>query len=184
MKKTTLKNVEHLQQAISLQQNCAATIGTCINNILPRINNLEQTVLKLQKWITMDHDRVQLNALDYDLDIDGPPTPRRYVNTAVVSVQDHFTLSESEILDVTESQADYSAEESPDPIHHNFEVSHGHENFPPDIQDATTTAHQNTTKYNVYSDKIPELEEDWDNGQFDDDESTLITHNNTHSESK
>ena len=82
-----------------------------------------------------------------------------------------FTLSEPDILDVTEPQAeDYSAEESPDPILHNFEVSHGHEDFPSDIQDTTTTAHQNTTEYNAHSDKIPELEEDLDNGQFDDAE--------------
>ena len=29
LKKATLKNVEHLQQAISVQQNYAATICTC-----------------------------------------------------------------------------------------------------------------------------------------------------------
>ena len=62
-------------------------------------------------------------------------------------------------------------------------MSHGHEDFSSDIQDTTTTAHQNATKYHVYSDKIPELEEDWDNGQFD-AESTLMTHHNTHSESE
>ena len=59
LKKATSKNIEHLH----VQQNCAATICTYINNILPCINKLEQTVLELQKQITMDHDRVQLNAL-------------------------------------------------------------------------------------------------------------------------
>ena len=166
-----------------MRQNCAATICTYIN-ILPRIAKLEQTVLELQKQITTDHDRVQLNALDYDPDTDGPQPPRRHVNTAVVSVQDHFTPSESEILEVTESPSeDYSIEESPNRIHHNSEVSHGYEDLPSDIQDTTTTAHQNTTEYNADSDEIPVLE-DWDNGQFDDAESTLITHHNTHSESK
>ena len=183
LKKATSKNIEHLQQAIYVQQNCAATICTYINNILPCITILEQTVLKLQKRITMDHNRVQLNTPDYDPDIDGPQTPRRHVNTTAVSVQDHFTPSESEILDVAESQAeDYSAEESTNPIHHNSEVSHGYEDFPSDIQIAITTAHRTTTEYNAYSDKIPELEEDWDNGQVADVESTLITHHNTHSE--
>ena len=88
-------------------------------------------------------------------------------------------------MDVAESQVeDYSTEESPDPIHHNSEVSHRYEDFPSEIQATTTTAHQTTTKYNAGSDEIPELEEDWDNGQFADAESTLITHHNTHSESK
>ena len=34
LKKATLKNIEHLQQAVNVQQNCAATICTYINNIL------------------------------------------------------------------------------------------------------------------------------------------------------
>ena len=102
-----------------------------------------------------------------------------------MSVQDHFTPSGLEILDVTESPTeDHSAEESTNPIHHNSEVSHWYEDFPSDIKINTTTAHQITTKYNANSDKIPKLEEDWDNNQFADAESTLITHHNTQSESE
>ena len=43
--------------------------------------------------------------------------------------------------------------------------------------------HIETTQHHADTDEIPELE-DWDNGQFNDAESTLITHHNTHSESK
>ena len=74
---------------------------------------LEQTLLKLQQKITTNQDIVQINAPDYDPDIDGLQHPRRHTNTAEVSVQDHFPPSESEILDATESQAeDCTAEES------------------------------------------------------------------------
>ena len=101
-----------------MQQTCAATIYTYINSILPRITKLEQTALELQQKITMDQDRVQINAPYYDPDIDGPQHPRRHANTAVVSVQDHFTSSESEISDVAESQAeDHTAKESPNQIY-------------------------------------------------------------------
>ena len=101
-----------------------------------------------------------------------------------MSVQDHFTLLDSEISDVTESQAeDHSTEESSDPIHNHSEVSHGYEDLPSGIQDTSTTANQDTTQYHADADEIPELKEDWNNGQFDDAESTLITHYNTHSES-
>ena len=48
LKKATSENTEHLQQAINVQQNCIATICTYINNILPHITKLEQTVLELQ----------------------------------------------------------------------------------------------------------------------------------------
>ena len=59
-----------------------------------------------------------------------------------MSVQDHFTLLDSETLDVTELQAEYhSTEESSDPIHNHSEVSHGYDHLPSGIQDATTTAH-------------------------------------------
>ena len=101
LKKATSKNIEHLQQTISGQQNCTATICTCINNILPHINKLEQPVLKLQKSITTDHDRVQLNAPDCDPDIDSPQLPTSHANTAVVSVWDHLTLLDSQVSDVT-----------------------------------------------------------------------------------
>ena len=59
-----------------------------------------------------------------------------------MSVQDHFTPLDSEILDVAESQVeDHSTEESSDPIHNYSEVSHGNEDLPSGIQDATTKAH-------------------------------------------
>ena len=88
-------------------------------------------------------------------------------------------------MDVAESQTeDHTAEESTDPIYHNSEESHGYEDFLSDIQINTTTAHPTTTQYNTGSEEIPELENDWDNGQFADAESTLITQHNTHSESK
>ena len=146
---------------------------------------LEQTVLELQQKITMDQDRVQINALDYDPDIDGPQHSRKQTNTAVVSVQDNFTPSESEILEVAESQAeDHTAEESPDPIYHSSEESHWYEDFPSHIQNNTTAQHPITAEYSADLEEIPELEEDWDNGRFADAESTLITHHNTHSESE
>ena len=91
LKQATSKNIEHLQQAIDVQQTCTATICMYINSILPCIMKLEQTVLQLQQKITMEQDTVQINALDFDLDIDGPQPPRSHTNTVVVSVQEHFT---------------------------------------------------------------------------------------------
>ena len=120
----------------------SATICTYINNILPSINKLKQTVLELQKCITTDHDRVQLNAPDCDPDIDSPQLPTSHVNTAVVSVWDHLTPSDSQILDVAESETEnHSTEESSGPIYKHSEVSHGNEDISSGLQDPTTTAH-------------------------------------------
>ena len=41
-----------------------------------------------------------------------------------------------------------------------------------------------TLGYSIDSEEIPELKEDWDNGQFADVDSSLITRHNTHSESE
>ena len=62
-------------------------------------------------------------------------------------------------------------------------MSHGYEDLPSGIQDTTTTTHGNTTPHHTNADEIPELE-DWDNGQFNDAESTLIKHHNAPPESK
>ena len=87
-------------------------------------------------------------------------------------------------MDVVESQAeDHSTEESSTTIHSHSEVSDGNEDLPSGIQEATTTAHRDTAQNHADAEEIPELE-DWDSGQFDDVESTLITHHNTHSESQ
>ena len=48
LKQTTSKNIEHLQQAINVQQMCMATICMYINSILPHIMKLGQTILQLQ----------------------------------------------------------------------------------------------------------------------------------------
>ena len=181
MKQATSKNIEHLQQAINVQQMCTATICTYINSILPHIMKLKQTVLQLQQKVTTEQDTVQINAPDIDLDTDGPKPPRSHTNTVVVSVQEHFTSPEPEVLDAAESQEDNTARESSDFICHSSEESHGYEDFSQDIQNHTTAQYQITTEF---SDEIPELEEDWDNGQFADAKTTLITRHNTHSESE
>ena len=57
----------------------------------------------------------------------------------------------------------------------NSEESHGYEDFSQDIQNHTTAQNQITPEYNTGSEQILELEEDWDNGQFADAKTTLIT---------
>ena len=139
-----------MQPAINVQQTCTATICMYTNSILPHITKLEQTVHQLQQKITTEQDRVQINAPDYDLDIDGPQPPRRHTNTVVVSVLEHFTPSESDTLDATGSQAkDNTADESFDFIYHNSEESYGYEDFSQHIQNNTTAQNQITLEYTI-----------------------------------
>ena len=164
---------------------CMAIICTYINNILPCITKLEQTILQLQEKITTEQDIVQINALEFDPDIDRPHPPRSCNNTAIVSVQEHLTPSEPLVLDATEFQAeDDTAGESFDFKYNTSEESHGYDDFSQDIQNHTTVQNQFTPEYSANSEEILELEADWDNGQFADAETTLIIRHNTHSESE
>ena len=103
----------------------------------------------------------------------------------VVSVQEHLTAPESEVLHAAEFQAeDDTARESANFTYNNSEESHGYDHFPQDIQNHTTEQNQITPGYSVDLEEIPELEEDWDNGQFADADTNLATRHNTHSESE
>ena len=81
-------------------------------------------------------------------------------------------------------QKDNTARESPDSICNNSEESHGYDDLLQDIQNHTTEQNQVTPGYSIDSEEIPELEEDWDNGQFADADTNLIIRHNTHSESE
>ena len=59
LKQATSKNIEHLQQAIIVQQMCTATLCTYISNILPHITKLKQTIHQLQQKSTTEQDTVQ-----------------------------------------------------------------------------------------------------------------------------
>ena len=104
LKQATSKKVEHLQQAITVQQIYTANLCTYINNILPCITKLEEAILQLEQKFTTEQDTIQINVPDFYLDIDGPNPPRTHNNTSIVSVQEHLISPEPEISDATNFQ--------------------------------------------------------------------------------
>ena len=97
LKEATSRNIENLQQAITVQQMYTISMCSYINNILPRISKLEDAIHKFDQKLTMEQDTIQINALDFNPDIDGPNIPRAYNNTAGVSVQGRLTSPEPEL---------------------------------------------------------------------------------------
>ena len=131
----------------------------------------------------MEQDTIQINALDFDLDIDKLNPLRTCNNTVVVSVQQHLTSPEPEVSDATNFQEKDTDRDPPNTKYNNSEESHRYDNFPQDIQDHTSEQSQITSGCSIDPEEIPELEEDWDNGQFADTDTNLINRHNTHSES-
>ena len=65
---------------------------------------LEDAIHKLNNKLTMEQDTFQINAPDFNLDIDGPNIPRAHNNTVVVSVQEWLALPKLELANATNSQ--------------------------------------------------------------------------------
>ena len=55
----------------------------------------------------MEQDTIQINALDFNPDIDGPNIPRAHNNKVVVSVQEWLTSPEPEVADATISKTNH-----------------------------------------------------------------------------
>ena len=114
LKGATSRNVENLQQAITVQQTYTANLCPYINNILPHITKLEDAILKLEQKLTTEQDTIQIKTPDFDPDINGPNIPRAHNNTAIVSVQEWVTSPEPELSDATNFQEENTDRDPPD----------------------------------------------------------------------
>ena len=70
LKEATSRNVENLQQALTVQQTYTTNLYGHFNVILSRITKLENSIQKLTEKFTMDQDTVQTDAPDFDPNID------------------------------------------------------------------------------------------------------------------
>ena len=107
-----------------------------MNNILPCITKLEDVIHKFDQKLTKEQDIIQINAPEFDPDIDGPNIPRPHNNTVVVLVPEWLTSPESELSDTTNFQ-ETTDRDPPNTTHNNLEESHGHDNFSQHISNHT-----------------------------------------------
>ena len=170
--------------------NCPGDIYfKCEWSCLSRITKLENDIQKLMEKVTMEQETVQIDAPDFDPDIDRPDSQRLHHNTAVVSVQELFISLKPESIYAINTQEEAADSDQFNTGHSNSEDSHRPGNFPQQILDHLSednfTRQQHVTSINYkISDKIPLLEEDWKNGQFTDTDTSIINRHNTHLESE
>ena len=177
------QNVQNIQTSLGIQQTYASTLCTHINNIYNKLSELQKHI---QHHCMYPHqtDTVQINALEYDPDIDvdnQPNTDKRHVT---VSVQGTLNTSqESSVLEDDNSIAPDNTTTSQNQQETNWPDA-------PTIQilsvSSTTPDQPSEVTYNrcqiqpsAVDLEIPELEEDSDQDQFADLD-TFITHHNTH----
>ena len=124
----TSRNVENLQQALNLLQTYTSTLCSHANVIFSKSTKLEADIQKLTEKITMEQDTVQIDALDFDPDIDG-------ADTAIVSVHELFTSPEPESTDATNAQEETADREQLDTGHSNSEDPYRPHNFSQQFSD-------------------------------------------------
>ena len=74
LKEVTRKNVENFQTSLNLQQTYSVALGSHINNIYHKISEIQQQLPHPTQHMNTG-DVIQINAPEFELDIDGrPPT--------------------------------------------------------------------------------------------------------------
>ena len=179
LKKATSKNIENLHNAINLQQTYTTSLCSNVNSIYTKLTQLYRQIQTYCLYPHSQTDSVQLNALEYDSDIDGqtdilpdiqPQTPSHAKNT------------EEDPTPVTANSEEYSTlpqdsdklESESEPVQNSTEhLLH---------QDAEQSREQYQNNHRSQLEDMPELEDkDWEDGQFMD--ADLIDHHNTTAES-
>ena len=94
LNEVTSRNVQNLQQVITVKQTYTANLCTYVNNILLHITKLEDAIHKFEQKLTTEQDTIQINTPDFDPDIGGPSIPRAHNNAVAVSVQEQLISPE------------------------------------------------------------------------------------------
>ena len=80
LKKATSKNIENLQEVVNLQQNYTTSLCSHINSIYTKLAQLDRQIQTHCLYPYPQSDVVQINALEYDSDIDGQTELLTYIH--------------------------------------------------------------------------------------------------------
>ena len=192
LKKATSKNIENLQEAINLQQTYTTSLCSHISAIYSKLAQLDRQVQTHCLYPNPQSDVVQINAPEYDPDIDGqtdllpdiqPSTASHTVCTAKAS--SHAKKIEEDTAPVTTNSEEHAASSQDSnrlkpqsqPVLDNTDHSV--------YQDTEQPGEEYPNNYRPQLEDIPELEdneENWEEGQFV--VMDFIDHHNTTEESE
>ena len=178
LKEVAHKNIENFQASLSSQQTYSAALGSHINNIYHKISKLQQQLPHPTQHMNTG-DIIQINAPEFDPDIDGRPTTKEHReiqgsdNPIQHLVGETKTSKAPALPQEVEEVVDW-----PDAVPVEILLQSAQDNDH-NIPVAST---QPETNYS----EIPQLESDIDEeeeGQFEDIQ-TYLDHHNTYQESQ
>ena len=197
LKKATSKNIENLHDAIILQQTYTTSLCSHVNSIYTKLAQLDR---QIQTHCLYPHSKsgsVQLNAPEYDSDIDGQTEPLPNIQPSVPTHTENTKEASSHTENTEEalSHAENNAENPAQVTANSEEYSALQQNSDrlesqsqPVLNSPEHSVHQDIEQsredYQNYhrpqSEDILELEEEdenWEEGQCKD--ADLIDHHNT-----
>ena len=89
LKKATSKNIENLHNTINLQQTYTKSLCSHVNTIYTKLVQLDKQIQTHCLYSHSQTDSVQINAPEYDSDIDGQSNTLRDIKPQVPSQRQH-----------------------------------------------------------------------------------------------
>ena len=178
LKEATRKNIKNFQASLSSQQTYLAALGSHINNIYHKISELQQQLPHPTQHMNTG-DIIQINAPEFNLDIDGRPTTKEHgeIQGSDKPIQHHVEETKKSeapaLLQQVEGEVDWL-----DAVPVEIPPQSAQDND----YNISVVSTQPETNYN----DIPELESvsnKEEEGQFDDIQ-TYLDHHNTYQESQ
>ena len=179
LKKATFKNIENLYDAIDLQQMYTTSLCSHINTIYTNLAQLDKQIQIICLYPHSETGSVQINAPEYDSNIDGQIDTLPDIQLQVPS---HAENTEEDSAPVTSNSEEYSMlSQDSDRLESQSKSVQNRAEYSPH-QDAEQFREQHKNSQRSQLEDIPELEdEDWEGRQFAD--ADLIDHHNTKTES-
>ena len=175
-------NIQNIQMSHNLQQTYSSSFFLHFNNIYSKLSELQKQIQHHQMYMNQG-DMVQIEALEFDLDIDGDRPPSNIKKTNKVSIQGTLPT----ILEVTEPEDENRYTPGTNTAQSICQETDWLDAIPMQIPRVSSSTAQpeeqghNRHQAQHYTEnyEIPELEENSEEEQFADFDS-FMAHHNTH----
>ena len=174
----TRRNIDNFQASLSSQQTYSAALGSHINNIYHKISKIQQQLPHPTQHMNTG-DIIQIDALEFDPDIDGRPSTKEHGE-----IQGSDNPIQHSLGEIKNSKAPAIRQQAEDEVDwpHAVPVKIPPQTAQNNNHDISVSSTRPETNYS----EIPQLESDRDEedeGQFGDIQ-TYLDHHNTYQESR
>ena len=105
LKKATPKNIENLQEAVNLQQTYTKSLCSHVNSIYTKLAQLDRQIQTHCLYPHPQSDMVQINAPEYDSEIDGQTELLPDIKPSMSSYTAHIEEASSHAENIEEDTA-------------------------------------------------------------------------------